>query len=114
MAYTKSYTAWQDYPNTSTPATAAKLQNMDDGISTAVTSISSMSATISAVSAFAYGAVPKSVGSASGDIIYFSGPATPARLAIGTSNQVLGVSAGLPKYARNEIRTIANLLAADK
>jgi hypothetical protein len=24
------------------------------------------------------------------------------------------ISAGLPKYARNEIRTIANLLAADK
>lgn len=30
--YTKSYTAWQDFPNVTTPATAAKLQNMDDGI----------------------------------------------------------------------------------
>ena len=29
--YVRSYTAWQDYPDTSTPITAAKLQNMDDG-----------------------------------------------------------------------------------
>lgn len=112
MSYTKSYTAWQDFPNVSTPATAAKLQNMDDGIYNAVQSVSAISATISAVSAQAYGSVQKSVGSASGDILYFSGPSTPTRLAIGSSGQVLGVSAGLPKYITNT--AVATLSSSSK
>ena len=40
----------------------------------------------------------------------------PASVLMGQSSFNSGdsISAGLPKYARNEIRTIANLLAADK
>jgi hypothetical protein len=40
----------------------------------------------------------------------------PAQVLMGQSSFNSGdsISAGLPKYARNEIRTIANLLAADK
>ncbi len=40
----------------------------------------------------------------------------PAQVLMGQSsfNSGESISAGLPKYARNEIRTIANLLAADK
>ena len=40
----------------------------------------------------------------------------PAQVLMGQSsfNSGNSISAGLPKYARNEIRTIANLLAADK
>ena len=40
----------------------------------------------------------------------------PAQVLMGQSSFNSGdsISAGLPKYARNEVRTIANLLAADK
>ena len=40
----------------------------------------------------------------------------PAQVLMGQSSFNSGdsISAGLPKYARNEIRTIANLLAADR
>lgn len=42
MTYIKSYTAWQNYPDTTTPITAAKLQNMDDGIANVATIVESL------------------------------------------------------------------------
>lgn len=44
--------------------------------------------------------IAKSIGTAKGDIIYFSGSATPVRLAVGSSGQVLKVSSsGIPAWA---------------
>ena len=42
--------------------------------------------------------IPKSIGTAKGDIIYFDGSASPKRLAIGTSGQVLKVASGIPSW----------------
>jgi predicted transcriptional regulator len=45
VTYVKSYTAWADYPATTTPVTAPKLQNIDDGIyTTAVTATAALTA----------------------------------------------------------------------
>jgi hypothetical protein len=113
LAYTKSYTAWADYPNVTTPATAAKLQNLDDGVANLDATVTTLNTTVVAVSAQAYGSVLKSVGSASGDIIYFSGVSTPARLGIGSSNQILAVSGGLPKWTSPTLTTaLANTTKA--
>ena len=42
--------------------------------------------------------IPKSIGTAKGDIIYFDGSASPKRLAIGSSGQVLKVANGIPSW----------------
>ncbi len=42
MTYAKSYTAWQDFPDTTTPITAAKLQNIDDGIAAIGSTVDSL------------------------------------------------------------------------
>lgn len=42
----------------------------------------------------AAGAIPKSTGSAAGDIIYYTGASTPTRLAKGTAGQVLTMNSG--------------------
>jgi len=44
-------------------------------------------------------AIPKNTVTAAGDILYASGSATVARLAIGTASQVLSVVAGIPSWA---------------
>jgi hypothetical protein len=43
--------------------------------------------------------INKSVGTTNGDIIYFTGASTPARLGIGSSGQVLTVSGGVPAWS---------------
>lgn len=45
------------------------------------------------------GLIAKAIGTAAGDIIYFSGNATPARLAKGSDGQVLTLASGLPSWA---------------
>ena len=42
--------------------------------------------------------IPKSIGQAAGDIIYFSSANTPVRLAKGSDGQVLKLSSGLPTW----------------
>lgn len=42
--------------------------------------------------------IPKSIGTAAGDIIYFSGAATPIRLPKGSNGQVLTLANGLPSW----------------
>lgn len=42
--------------------------------------------------------IPKSIGTAAGDMIYFSSSATPVRLPIGSNGQVLTLSNGLPSW----------------
>lgn len=52
-----------------------------------------------ATKAYADLMIPKSIGSAAGDIIYWSGANTPARLAKGTDGQVLTLASGVPAWA---------------
>jgi len=44
------------------------------------------------------GAIPKDLLTTAGDLIYASGAGTPVRLGIGTNNQVLTVTAGVPTW----------------
>lgn len=55
--------------------------------------------TISASSNTLTGVINNTLTTTTGDIIYASSANTPARLAIGTSNQVLTVSGGVPTWA---------------
>jgi hypothetical protein len=69
--------------------------------STATTS-SVLAATPTAVKSaydLANGAIPKTLTTTTGDVIYASGANTPARLGIGTSGQVLTVAGGVPTWA---------------
>jgi hypothetical protein len=43
--------------------------------------------------------IPKSIGTAAGDIIYWSAASTPARLAKGTDGQVLKMVSGVPAWS---------------
>ena len=43
-------------------------------------------------------AIPKSVGQAAGDLIYFTGASVPVRLPIGSNGQVLTLSGGVPSW----------------
>lgn len=70
MPYTP--TTWV---NGSTKLSAANLNNLETGVSGATTT--------------AEAAVPKSTGTAQGDLITFTAASTPARLPVGTSTQVL-------------------------
>lgn len=45
--------------------------------------------------------IPKTLTSTTGDIIYASSANTPARLGIGTSGQLLGISGGVPAWVSN-------------
>lgn len=56
-------------------------------------------AAMDAVDALIAGRIPKSLVTTTGDMIYASGASTPARLPIGSSNQILTVSGGVPVWA---------------
>lgn len=65
--------------------------------------------TISASNNTLSGVILNTLTSATGDVIYASGADTPARLAIGTENQVLSVSAGgIPEWKTLAAGTTAN------
>ena len=69
--------------------------------STASTSTTKASTPSSVKSAYdlANGAIPKTLTSTTGDIIYASGANTPARLGIGSAGNVLTVASGIPSWA---------------
>jgi hypothetical protein len=54
------------------------------------------------------GVINNSLLTTTGDTIYASGSSTPARLAVGTTGQVLTVSGGVPTWATPEAGTTAN------
>jgi hypothetical protein len=54
------------------------------------------------------GVINNSLLTTTGDTIYASGSSTPARLAVGTTGQVLTVSGGVPSWATPEAGTTAN------
>ena len=107
MTYVKSYTAWQNSQDTTTPITAAKLQNIDDGVFTNDATITTVSAVAYAASSTANAAIPKSVGTTAGDLIQYTAASTPARLGIGSANQGLIVSGGAPAWASSPQSVLA-------
>lgn len=55
--------------------------------------------------------IPKTLTSTTGDIIYASSANTPARLGIGTSGQVLGISGGVPSWTTLSASIPANAVS---
>lgn len=74
------------------------VQLTDSTSSTSTTTAATPNAVKSAYD-LANAAIPKSLTTTTGDIIYASAANTPARLPIGTTDQVLKVSGGIPTWA---------------
>lgn len=106
MAYTRASVLWKDWPDTSTPVTAAALNHVEDGLVTAAatadsasTAASAASTAASAAQTTANAAIPKSVVTAAGDVIYATGNAAVTRLALGGVGTVLKGGASAPSFA---------------
>ena len=74
---------------------------LSDSTSTTSSVLASTPTAVKSAYDLANGAIPKTLTTTTGDIIYASGANTPARLGIGSTNQVLKVSGGLPTWANN-------------
>ena len=81
-----------------TTAQKGAIQLTDSTSSTSTTTAATPNSVKSAYD-LANGAIPKTLTTTTGDIIYASSANTPARLGIGSSNQVLTVSGGVPTWA---------------
>jgi hypothetical protein len=121
MAYTKYHNAWADYPATTTPLDAAGLDHIEQGIAdgraasaiditdsgtyftgTEVeTALQEVGAAL-AVKASTADAILKSLVDANGDLIVGTADNTVARLAKGSTGQVLSVSADGSLYWKAE------------
>ena len=87
----------RDLANASTALSAVSATELAfvDGVTSAIqTQMDAKLATATAASTY----IPKTLTSTTGDIIYASGANTPARLGIGTTDQVLKVTAGVPAW----------------
>lgn len=74
---------------------AVQLENSTSSTSTTTAAVP---ASVKSAYDLANGAIPKTLTTTTGDIIYASSANTPARLGIGTSGQVLTVSGGVPAW----------------
>lgn len=83
---------WASLPAAATNAVGI-VQLTDSTSSTSTTTAATPNSVKSAYD-LAAAAIPKSIGTAQGDIIYFTGSGAPARLAKGTAGQVLTMNAG--------------------
>lgn len=81
-----------------TTAQKGAVQLTDSTSSTSTTTAATPNSVKSAYD-LANGAIPKTLTTTTGDIIYASSANTPARLAIGSSGQILTVSGGIPAWA---------------
>ena len=72
---------------------------LSDSTSTTSSVLAATPTAVKSAYDLANGAIPKTLTTTTGDIIYASGANTPARLGIGSSNQVLTVSGGVPVWA---------------
>lgn len=81
-----------------TTAQKGAVQLTDSTSSTSTTTAATPNSVKSAYD-LANGAIPKTLTTTTGDIIYASSANTPARLGIGSTNQVLTVSGGVPTWA---------------
>lgn len=80
-----------------TTAQKGAVQLTDSTSSTSTTTAATPNSVKSAYD-LANGAIPKTLTTTTGDIIYASSANTPARLGIGSSGQVLTVSGGIPSW----------------
>jgi len=69
LAYVRGYTTWKDFPDTSTPILAAKMQNIEDGIVNATVSGAIVNADINAAAAIAYSKLALTNSIVTGDIV---------------------------------------------
>ena len=79
-------------PSAST--SAAGIVQLSSSTSNTSTSTAATPSAVKSAYDLANNAIPKSVGTTAGDIIYFTGSSTPTRLAKGTAGQVLTMNSG--------------------
>jgi hypothetical protein len=72
---------------------------LSDSTSTTSSVLAATPTAVKSAYDLANGAIPKTLTTTTGDIIYASSANTPARLGIGSTNQVLTVSGGVPTWA---------------
>jgi len=72
---------------------------LSDSTSTTSSVLAATPTAVKSAYDLANGAIPKTLTTTTGDIIYASGANTPARLGIGSTDQILKVTAGLPAWA---------------
>ena len=78
--------------------TVVGMVQLSDSTSTTSSVLAATPTAVKSAYDLADGAIPKTLTTTTGDIIYASAANTPARLGIGTASQVLGVTAGVPAW----------------
>ncbi len=102
MTYTQYYAGgWKDEPTETTAVVAAALNNMESGIASVDSTASSAATAAAAAQVTASAAIPQSVATTAGDILYATGAGAITRLGIGVTRRVLGVVSGLPSYVES-------------
>ena len=76
----------------------ASVTSITDSTSTTSSTVAASATAVKSAYDLANGAIPKTLLTTTGDIIYASAANTPARLGIGTASQVLSVSGGVPAW----------------
>ena len=76
----------------------ASVTSVTDSTSTTSSTVAASATAVKSAYDLANGAIPKTLTTTTGDIIYASSANTPARLGIGTASQVLSVTAGIPAW----------------
>lgn len=76
----------------------ASVTSVTDSTSTTSSTVAASATAVKSAYDLADGAIPKTLTTTTGDIIYASSANTPARLGIGTADQVLSVAAGVPAW----------------
>ncbi|CAB4168566.1 Bacteriophage lambda, Stf, side tail fibre-repeat-2 [uncultured Caudovirales phage] len=79
---------------------------LSDSTSTTSSILAATPTAVKAAYDLANGAIPKTLTTTTGDTIYASAANTPARLAVGTTNQMLSVTAGVPAWKASTTSTL--------
>lgn len=87
---------WGALPTAST--SGAGIVQLSDSTSSTSTALAATANALKTTYDLANGAIPKSLVTTTGDIIYASATSTPVRLGIGTEGQVLKVTSGVPAW----------------
>lgn len=87
------------YTNASASTSTAGIVQLTDSTSSTSTTTAATPNAVKSAYDLANGAIQKTLTTTTGDIIYASSANTPARLGIGSTNQVLTVSGGIPSWA---------------
>jgi hypothetical protein len=77
----------------------ASVTSVTDSTSTTSSTVAASATAVKSAYDLANGAIPKTLTTTTGDIIYASSANTPARLGIGATDQVLVVASGAPAWA---------------